>query len=95
MRVIKKGREQTGWSQEIKCSGKGNGNGGCGALLLVETPDMFRTFQCHAGETDTYVTFECSECHVHTDLPEFMQPPKIAELPSLRDWLVARKKSTT
>lgn len=31
--VLKKG---SGWSLEETCTGKGNGNGGCGSLLKVE-----------------------------------------------------------
>ena len=68
MKVLKKGRKQKGWSTEATCTGKGNGGGGCGATLLVEEPDIFRTQTSAMGEITTCATFECSECGVWTDL---------------------------
>lgn len=69
MKVIKKGRPQRGWSQEFKCSGKGNGNGGCGAVLLVEEGDLFQTSSSdYTGDTDYFTTFQCCECGVKTDV---------------------------
>lgn len=44
MKIIKEGRKQTGWSKELTCTGKGNGGGGCGAVLLVEQTDLYNTF---------------------------------------------------
>jgi len=43
MKVIQKGRGQKGWAKEFTCTGKGNGDGGCEAVLLVEADDIFRT----------------------------------------------------
>ncbi|HCC22636.1 TPA: hypothetical protein DF272_00450 [Candidatus Falkowbacteria bacterium] len=64
-----KGRPQRGWSIEATCSGAGNGNGGCGARLLVEEADLFQTRSHHYdGSTDYYVTFTCPDCGVQTDL---------------------------
>lgn len=37
MRVLKEG---PGWSIEQVCTGKGNGGGGCGAVLAVEKEDI-------------------------------------------------------
>ena len=69
MKILKKGRPQKGWSTEAVCSGSGNGGGGCGAKLLVEAADLFRTSSSHYdGSSDSYVTFECSACSVWTDL---------------------------
>jgi len=77
MRVIEKGREQKGWSKECKCTGKGNGDGGCGAKLLVERGDLFVTTNTCRDETDYYLTFRCSECEVLTDIPENQAPAGI------------------
>jgi|19_taG_2_1085344.scaffolds.fasta_scaffold03914_2 hypothetical protein len=30
MKVIKEGRDQSGWVEEFNCTGEGNGLGGCG-----------------------------------------------------------------
>lgn len=68
MKVLEKGRPQKGWATQAKCTGKGNGGGGCGALLLVEQGDLFWTYSSHYNETDEFVTFKCVECGVNTDL---------------------------
>ena len=69
MKVVKKGREQKGWASEFKCTGKGNGGGGCGAILLVEEGDLFQTVSDHYdGSTDYYTTFRCPCCKVKTDI---------------------------
>lgn len=70
MKVLKKGTGQKGWSTEVTCTGGGNGGGGCGAELLVEEGDLFRTHSSHYdGSNEIYTTFECVECGVWTDLP--------------------------
>ncbi len=68
MKVIAKGRPQKGWAVEVACTGKGNGNGGCGARLLVDESDVFETQQNCRDETDYFTTFRCVECGVLTDL---------------------------
>ncbi len=69
MKVLKKGRPQAGWSKEFKCSGSGNGGGGCGAKLLVSEFDLYYTHSHHYdGSSESYVTFCCSECSVETDV---------------------------
>lgn len=76
MKVVKRGREQTGWAQEFECTGSGNKGGGCGAVLLVEQGDVFATQSGHYdGSNDHFRTFKCSECGVWTDLPESMPLP--------------------
>jgi hypothetical protein len=69
MKVIKKGREQKGWSKEYKCTGKGNDGGGCGAMLLVSDNDIYMTSQSdYTGDTDYFTTFKCPCCGVETDM---------------------------
>jgi hypothetical protein len=69
MKVIKEGRKQTGWAKEFECTGKGNGGGGCGAILLVEQSDVYR-MSCtdYGGDIEVYNTFKCSQCGVETDI---------------------------
>lgn len=93
MKLVKPGRPQSGWAQEFACTGEGNRGGGCGAVLLVEQDDVFRTFSSHYdGSTDNYNTFKCSACGVETDLPEDISlaftPPTKA------DWLKSRRSPT-
>lgn len=68
MKVLEPGRPQKGWSTEATCTGAGNGKGGCGAKLLVEQTDLFRTASHARDETTCYITFRCPECGVNTDL---------------------------
>jgi hypothetical protein len=70
MKLLKKGRDENGWSVEASCSGEGNEGGGCGALLLVEQADLFRTSSSARDETTYYTTFRCPECHVMTDIKD-------------------------
>lgn len=69
MKVVKKGRPQKGWAKEFTCTGKGNGGGGCGAVLLVEEGDFYQTCRSfYDGSTERYTTFRCTECGVETDV---------------------------
>ena len=69
MKQIKKGREQKGWSKEYACTGKGNGGGGCGAVLLVSENDLYMTSRSdYSGDTEYFVTFKCPCCGVETDI---------------------------
>ena len=77
MKVIEKGTGQKGWSTKATCTGQGNDGGGCGARLLVEEADVFRTESHARDETDVYYTFECPECQVRTDLRSV--PDRVAE----------------
>lgn len=91
VKVIKPGRDQKGWSIEWTCSGDGNGGGGCGAMLLVEQPDLFRTSKSCRDETDYFVTFKCMSCGVMTDLPPARVPHHIMHtLPLKSDTQVDR-----
>lgn len=69
MKVLEKGREQSGPAFKAACTGAGNDGGGCGAKLLVEAGDLFETFSHARDETDTYVTFACPDCGTKTDVP--------------------------
>ncbi|MBS1722713.1 MAG: hypothetical protein JSS66_06860 [Armatimonadetes bacterium] len=87
MRVIKSGSGAQAWSIKAKCTGKGNRGGGCGAQLSVEAGDLFRTFSSHYdGSSETYVTFECPECKVWTDLENKDRPPNSGKLPNKTTW---------
>lgn len=77
MKVLKPGRPQRGWTTEATCTGNGNGGGGCGAYLLVEQADIYRTTSSSRDEIDNYATFKCPECGVETDLPESTVPSHV------------------
>ena len=72
MKVLKEGRKQKGWSTERECTGGGNGNGGCGALLLVEEADIRRYSHTDiSGYTDPPIgVFRCCACGVTTDMKD-------------------------
>jgi hypothetical protein len=89
MKVLKTGRAQKGWSKQLKCSGRNNGGGGCGATLLVEQGDLFTTSTTDmGGDTDTFVTFKCMSCEVLTDLAPVELPPHDmqSQLPTKKQW---------
>jgi len=76
MKVIKKGSGQKGWAKELECTGAGNGNGGCGAVLLVEQSDIKYTGEingsyCESG--DPAYGFVCPECDHMTDVRDLPQ----------------------
>jgi hypothetical protein len=68
MRVVVKGREQKGWAKKFSCTGSGNGDGGCAAILLVEEGDLYQTTSNCRDETTYYTTFKCCECGTQTDV---------------------------
>lgn len=90
MKVLKAGRDQSSWAKEFHCTGHGNKDGGCGALLLVERADLFLTFSSARDETETYVTFQCSQCHVLTDIPSNQYPSDTHLLPNVLEWNKAK-----
>ncbi len=75
MKVLKEGRKQKGWAKEFTCTGNGNSGGGCGAVLLVEQEDVFRTYRNCLHETDVFNTFRCAACGVLTDIPATVSLP--------------------
>lgn len=66
MKVLLKGRIQTGWSKEKVCTGSGNGGGGCTARLLVEEADIYETVS-RGDELELFRTFRCLACGVETN----------------------------
>ena len=69
MKVISKGDGRKGWAKEFKCTGSGNGGGGCSAILLVEQGDLYKTSSSdYGGGTENYITFRCPECQNQTDV---------------------------
>lgn len=78
MKVIKVGVvDNPDWKREMICTGRGNGDCGCGSTLLVERGDLFRTEFGIKGKIrlistiskyDTFITFRCPVCGVNTDL---------------------------
>ena len=76
MKVLEKGNPN-GWEIEQDCTGTGNGDGGCGAKLLVAEADIYLTKSSCMGEIDQHFTFKCPECGVETDIPEGKIPSRI------------------
>ena len=75
MKVLEKG---PGWSTKQRCTGKGNGLGGCESLLQVEAGDIYVTSSSdYLGDTDYYYTFRCPVCGRETDIPEKDIPSSI------------------
>jgi len=89
VKVLAPGRQQTGWATEAICTGGGNGGGGCGAKLLVDETDLYKTFEGanYGGETPTPIaTFRCMACGVETDVREIPRD-KLDGLPLKKDYV--------
>ncbi|MEI8223877.1 MAG: hypothetical protein WCG20_02000 [bacterium] len=66
MKVIQEGGAA---GKEFTCTGSGNGDLGCGAVLLVSQMDLYQTrHECYDGSTDYYTTFCCPCCGAETDV---------------------------
>lgn len=90
MKVVKPG---AGWSIEATCTGKGWNDGGCGAELLVEKDDLFRSTVSQMGrDTCSHVLFRCCQCGVRTSLGNsddaVIKVPWsfLRTLPTYREW---------
>ena len=68
MLILQPGRERPIWSREVECTGAGNGGDGCGARLLVEEDDLFRTYAGARVESHVRTTFECCACGALTSI---------------------------
>lgn len=76
MKVLEKGNE---WNLEKRCTGKGNGGGGCNALLGVGLDDIYLTHNYdYGGGHDIFYTFRCPCCGIETDL-ENNEVPQIVK----------------
>ena len=67
MKILRAGRQQAEWSQEVTCTGHGNGGTGCHSLLLASKEDLFKT-HARAVSGLWFVTIRCPECGQLTDL---------------------------
>lgn len=76
MEILKTGKEKMPWTKKATCTGKGNGQKGCGAKLLISAGDLYTTFKSDDGETNTsYYTFQCPCCKVETDIGVYGSVP--------------------
>lgn len=93
MRVIEPGVEGGLWKQEVRCTGAGNGNDGCGALLEVQAADLFHTANTdYGGDTTDYITIECPLCEKWNDLKQTGIPYGIRHSVLAQPNQVPRKK---
>lgn len=77
MKVLQSGTPGGDWRAQVKCTGYGNGNHGCAALLEVEASDLFHTQRSdwRGDTTEHFVTIECPECKEWTDLKNDAKVP--------------------
>lgn len=69
MKIIKPGRYGEKWAMENVCTGHGNGQTGCDAVLLVDKDDLRYYVGEPGGSTDPAVCFKCPICFSVTDIP--------------------------
>ena len=58
------------WTTDLKCSGKGTGNTGCGAKLRIGKEDLFVIYGGGYTENIPYIGIECPECEITTCLED-------------------------
>lgn len=70
MQIIKPGDTMDArWKAEFTCTGKGNGNQGCDAVLEITEDDLYGTYNSCMGRDEThFVTFLCPCCGAETDV---------------------------
>ena len=96
MKTLKPGRDQKGWATQFTCTGKGNKDGGCGAELLVEQDDLFKSQHTDYGnDTTHYLSFNCHCCGVMTDIPQTKWPSHAIQetLPSWKEYKEGKRSS--
>lgn len=59
---------------KVRCTGSGNGGGGCGALLAITPEDVFITESGPCFDTEAHKTFACCLCEVWTDVDKLGIP---------------------
>ena len=75
MKVIEEGNC---WGIKCKCTGAGNGGGGCNSLLFIEEDDIYITSSTdYIGDTDYFYTFRCPVCNAETDINKAEVPYRI------------------
>ena len=85
MKVITPGPN---WKIQKACTGAGNGDKGCGAVLEIEREDL-RFFSSREGYMRDYpaaVVFKCPCCGLTTDIP---QPEWPINPEQLEPWMSA------
>ncbi len=89
MKIIE---EEKGWDIEERCTGKGNGNGGCNSLLLIEEGDLYLTSHADmCSDTNYDYTFRCLKCGRETDV-EPKRIPYATRIELLRSELLDGKR---
>lgn len=73
------------WFQDVECTGKGNGQGGCGSTLRIYIQDL----RYYPGSDSPYsnhpneaICFRCDICHTITDIDKNLWPHKNIQHPS-------------
>lgn len=79
MRVISRVRPK---ELKVKCTGHGNGAGGCGSFLGVSRADVYHTRgSSYDGSGEDYATICCPVCFICTDLSRPPSSWEVFDLP--------------
>jgi hypothetical protein len=96
MKILEPGKVGEKWAIQHRCTGWGNGDRGCDALLEVEYEDL----RFYAGQefpwrtSDPAVSFKCPCCGQITDLGMNDWPKGYKELPAFTsEWREAKPRS--
>lgn len=81
MEILERGKN---WGLEVRCTGSGNGGGGCESLLRINKEDIYVTSNTDfVGDTDYFYTFRCPVCNVETDIADEKIPESVKRVKRL------------
>ncbi len=84
MKVLEPGKPVKEWSKEFYCQG----DGGCGAKLLVQKSDLYIMYEGGYDETTEIACFTCIICQVECRTPKYEVPYEIMKnLPNKSKWM--------
>lgn len=79
MKVLEKCSSDN-WKVECRCTGKGNGDRGCGEKILVTKRDIYVTSRGYYKSSKVYYyTFRCPKCDRNTNILEKDIPKDIKD----------------
>lgn len=97
MRILEPGRVGEKWTLQHRCTGWGNSEKGCQALLEVELDDLrYRTSLMNFNSGESSVSFKCPCCGQLTDLGRNDWPSGYSNLEKWsREWQDSLPETST
>ena len=82
--VLKKDKERAEWNAELTC---GEATNGCGSVLLVKFPDVFKHVARNPLGMSIGYRCKCPHCHEDIPIPHEGVPWNVDDVPERTAWL--------